>query len=117
MHTNKVSPRTVSNVLGELKGTPPKSKKNLSMFFVIFSQFLDHEMVLTPIQTVNNITKTIETMSIDIPMCDAFMDKNCEGGKTFSFTRSLFETPNKVRSQINIATAWIDGSQIYSSIP
>ena len=44
------------------------------------------------------------------------MDSSCTGTQQIPFKRSPFTlNSNNVRTQINLNTAWIDGSQIYGS--
>ena len=52
------------------------------MTFVIWGQFLDHDISLTEVGT--------EEMPIPIPECDEFMDKNCDGTYSIPFNRSHF---------------------------
>ena len=79
------------------------------MTFVIWGQFLDHDISLTEVGT--------EEMPIPIPECDEFMDRNCNGTYSIPFNRSHFvqESTDNPREQINFVTSWIDGSQVYGS--
>lgn len=44
------------------------------------------------------------------------MDTSCTGTQQIPFKRSAFTlNSNNVRTQINLNTAWVDGSQIYGS--
>jgi peroxidase len=45
------------------------------------------------------------------------MDNNCNGSISIDFTRSFFDNGTKLRSPINILTAWLDCGMIYSSVP
>jgi peroxidase len=48
-------------------------------------------------------------------MCDTHMDVNCKGDLHFDFERSIYNANKSVRTNVNVRTAWIDGSQIYGS--
>jgi len=48
-------------------------------------------------------------------MCDSNMDKDCKGDQKFSFQRSAFNANQSVRTNVNVLTAWIDGSQVYGN--
>ena len=52
-------------------------------------------------------------MPISVPKCDRTFDKGCTGTQTIPFFRSVFDSSNSLRTQINLNTAWLDGSQIY----
>ena len=78
------------------------------MAFVIWGQFMDHDVGLTEVNDE-------ETMPIKIPVCDPFMDAECSGNKTIPFKRSNFMPESKVRDQMNSITGWVDASQVYGS--
>lgn len=48
-------------------------------------------------------------------MCDTHMDTDCEGDQKFSFQRSIYNANKPIRTNVNVITAWIDGSQVYGS--
>lgn len=58
------------------------SKNKISILFVFFGQFLDHDVSLSEV--------THEYMPIKIPTCDPFMDANCEGQYEIPFNRSHY---------------------------
>ena len=70
------------------------------MAFVIWGQFMDHDVGLTEVNDE-------ETMPIKIPVCDPFMDAECSGNKTIPFKRSNFMPESN--------TGWVDASQVYGS--
>ena len=43
------------------------------------------------------------------------MDKSCTGIQQIPIRRSAYDSSQAVRTQINVNTAWVDGSQIYGS--
>ncbi len=56
-----------------------------------------------------------EDISIKVPKCDKWFDITCTGTQTIQAKRSAFDSNQAVRTQINLITAWLDGSQIYGS--
>lgn len=75
-------------------------------------QFLDHDISLTPLSRVRGDccrSRDSNCFPYSIPNGDPTF-RNC-----FSFMRSLAhcEDPRKVREQLNAASAFVDGSQIY----
>lgn len=112
MRTDLPNPRELSNSLGDISfsrgGTPQLSRANWNMLFPIWGQFVEHDISLTK-------SSTTESIPITIPKCDQWMDKTCTGTQQISMKRSAFDPNQAVRSQINLNTAWLDGSQIYGS--
>lgn len=43
------------------------------------------------------------------------MDKTCTGIQQIPLKRSAYDPNQSIRTQINVNTAWVDGSQIYGS--
>jgi peroxidase len=89
-----------------------------SAYWWAWGQFIDHDMMITPIPTTG-----AEEFDIPVPTCDLQQDgshgpfdPNCTGTATITFQRSAF-TPdiNGVRQQLNGNTHWLDGSMIYGS--
>lgn len=78
------------------------------MLFPIWGQFLDHDIALTSFADT-------EPVPIPVPKCDKYFDKECTGTQELPFMRSAFDPNQALRTQINLNTAWIDGSQIYGS--
>jgi peroxidase len=54
-------------------------------------------------------------MAISVPKGDPYFDPNSAGDKKLLFSRSIFKDRSSPREQINVVTAWLDGSQIYGS--
>ena len=101
---NRPNPRHISNQVGEVIGNIERSKNRLTMAFVIWGQFLDHDIDLTP-------HGNSESFDIPIPPNDLFF-----GGQTeLKFSRSHFVAGSSPRQHQNVITAWIDGSQVYGS--
>ena len=74
------------------------------MAFVIWGQFLDHDLDLTEADNKENF-------DIPIPKNDSFFTNQ----QSLKFTRSEFIPSTSPRQHPNIITAWIDGSQIYGN--
>ena len=79
--------------------------------FTIWGQFVDHDITLTPFQHGEDA----ERFDIEIPRFDPFFDPNGTGTEKIKFTRSIFKENSSPRDQINVITAWLDGSQVYGS--
>lgn len=73
------------------------------MAFVLWGQFLDHDLDLTT-------QGSTEDFHIQIPPGDKFFDK-----QYLEFRRSHFAEGTVPRQHRNSITAWIDGSQVYGS--
>ena len=84
------------------------NKKGLSDMFWLYGQFLDHDINLTP-------TNEGDAANIKIPKGDAFFDPTGSGIKEMHFNRSVALEGQTERTQVNIITAYIDGSNIYGS--
>lgn len=48
---NRPSPRLVSNIVSEQPDSNIPNRRGITLFFVFFGQFLDHDLVLTPVNT------------------------------------------------------------------
>ena len=102
---NRPSARKISNVLIDEPVTIFTTRE-LSTLVYQWGQFLDHEMTLTP-------TDTIESVPILLPADEIVFTE------AIPFTRSEFRKgagfQSSVRQQINLNTSWIDGSVVYGS--
>ena len=106
MITTRPSPRQISNLLVDEPVTHFNSR-NLSAFVYIWGQFLDHDMSLTP-------TDTIEYVPVKIPADEKIFTEDIP----FFRSQVLPGTGvTNVRQQFNQTTSWIDASQIYGSDP
>ena len=112
MRTDLPNPRVVSNTLGDVSKTPTGSiqlsKRNWNMLFALWGQFVEHDISSTQ-------PGSTESVPIPVPRCDQYFDKDCTGTQQISFKRSAFDPTKNVRTEINLNTAWLDGSQIYGS--
>jgi peroxidase len=104
---NRPSARQISNILIDEPVTI-FTTRDLSTLVYQWGQFLDHEMTLTP-------TDTIEYVPVSLPKDEIIFTEE------IPFFRSEFRTENGsrngVRQQINLNTSWIDGSVVYGSDP
>ena len=100
------NPRNISNIAGNLVGNPVRSRLNVTMAFVIWGQFLDHDIDITE-------ASEDEHLDITLPPRDPFFTTT----GTLSFTRARFlrELSNSLRVYPNEITGWIDGSNVYGS--
>jgi peroxidase len=107
------NPRSISNIVHPDNNVPHASITHITM---AFGQFLDHDITSTPDQ--NNLPccsnpSMTDCFPIPIPPNDpdyAQFDVRC-----LEFGRSVRACGSNPREQINQATAFIDGSQIYGS--
>lgn len=81
-----------------------KSFDKITTAFVIWGQFLDHDVDLTK-------QGDSENFSITIPSIDIFFS----GQSYLNFKRSEFIAGSSPRAHKNTITSWIDGSQVYGS--
>jgi len=99
---NRAHPRVISNTIFKTENNIPSNR--LSSFVFTWGQFLDHDMILVPVDTqVQNITVIPNDIIISpIP---------------FNRAEALAGTGKNgiAREQININTAWIDASNVYGS--
>ncbi len=88
--------------------------RNLSAMVYAWGQFLDHDIDLTPGGT------TQEPFNIQVPTGDASFDPLGTGTQVIPLNRSLYDPAtgpltNTARQQVNVITAFIDGSVVYGS--
>jgi len=104
---NRPSARKISNVLVDEPVTVFNTR-GLSTLVYQWGQFLDHELSLTP-------TDTIEYVPIPLPPGEVVFTEE------IPFFRSEFRSNSNstggLRQQLNLNTSWIDGSVVYGSDP
>ncbi len=82
---------------------------NVSDYVWQWGQFIDHDMDLTP------TTNPAERFDIQVPLGDPFFDPDSTGTQIIELDRSIFQIVTGIRQQLNVDTAFIDGSQVYGS--
>ncbi|MCA8998627.1 MAG: VCBS repeat-containing protein [Planctomycetaceae bacterium] len=107
------SPREISNAFAAQTSLPPNAE-GLSSFVWMWGQFLDHDIDLT------TAADPSEPIAIDVPAGDPFFDPFNIGTVTIDTERSLYDLNTGTdaanpRQQVNVITAFIDGSVVYGS--
>ena len=110
---DRPSARLISNEVSDSRGNDEISKRLMSAMAYAWGQFIDHDMTLT--SSAEN-----EKMSIAVPKGDPSFDPAGTGTKTIDTMRSAFdESPGtdakNPRQQVNLITAFMDASMVYSS--
>jgi Animal haem peroxidase len=106
--SDQKSAREISNLVAAQDHLIPNAQ-NVTDFLWQWGQFVDHDIGLTP------SIDPIEQFNIPVPAGDPYFDPNNTGTQFIELDRSLYEMINGVREQVNIDTAYIDGSQVYGS--
>ncbi len=105
---DQMGPRYISNAVVAQDYLIPNTE-NASDFLWDWGQFVDHDIDMTP------AANPIERFDILIPPGDPFFDPNDTGTQTMECDRSAYEMIDGIRQQINVITAFLDGSQVYGS--
>jgi hypothetical protein len=83
--------------------------KNVSDFLWAWGQFVDHDIDMTP------AADPIEPFNIPVPLGDPWFDPNGTGTQVIELDRSFYQMIDGIRQQMNVITAFLDGSQVYGS--
>ena len=105
---DRQSARAISNLVDAQTGLIPNSQ-SISSFVWQWGQFVDHDVSL------NRVSNPAEEFDIPVPTGDPKFDPKGKGGKVLPFQRSAFLIVNGIRQQVNVDTAFLDGSQVYGS--
>ncbi|MCC9642852.1 dockerin type I domain-containing protein [Rhodopirellula sp. JC740] len=111
---NRPSPRVISNLLSTNSSDSPINQHGLSAFVYAWGQFIDHDLGLSETEQQG------ESFGIVVPTGDPHFDPDQTGTKTIPFHRNEFalgtgtSTDNPAQ-QINLITAFLDGSMVYGS--
>ncbi len=105
--------RQISNVIADQGDNDAISDRLLSAMIYAWGQFIDHDIGLTP-------TGGAEVMLIPVPLGDPSFDPFNTGTQVIPTTRSIFDIATGLgadnpRQQVNVVTAWLDGSMVYGS--
>jgi peroxidase len=112
--SDRPNPRIISNTLAQ-QDANIQSDRGLTNLIWVFGQFLDHDITLT---SENRALR----VDIPVPTGDLFLDPNSTGTVNISLNATAFvdgtgtstDNPAQIRNTIS---AWVDGSNIYSSNP
>ncbi len=110
---DRPSARAISNAVSAQAEETISNDRMLSALVYAWGQFIDHDLDLT-------LESHDESFPVIVPTGDPTFDPNGTGSQTLSFSRSGYdpETGNSLdnpREQVNLITAWLDGSMIYGS--
>lgn len=97
---DRPSPRAISNLV-IAEPVTQFTERNINTIWYSWGQFIDHDMTLTPGGT--------ESVPILIPEDEVIFTED------IPFVRSDFRLKNSKREQINMNSAFIDGSVVYGS--
>lgn len=112
---DRPGPREISNaVVAGPEDGPVLDQRNLSAWTFAWGQFIDHDLDLTV------SASPPEPYHIPIPKGDIFFDPNGLGNQIIPLNRSIFDPAtgtgkDNPRQQINLLTAYMDGSMVYGS--
>ncbi len=101
-------PREVSNAMASQVGSIP-NERGASDYLWMWGQFLDHDVVETP------LADPPEPFDVVVPAGDAWFDPAGTGAVIIPLSRSAYEVVAGARQQVNVITAFIDGSNVYGS--
>ncbi len=101
---NRANPRHISNLLLSQE-YPIPNKLGLSSMVFTWGQFLDHDITISP-------EAEIEIENIPLPLDEDVFTSAIKFKRSKVHPGSGIEKP---RTQTNLITAWIDGSNVYGS--
>lgn len=109
---SRPSARVVSDTVSAQGDVDIINNRMMSAMVYAWGQFIDHDIDLTPTGS--------EPLSIPVPAADPYFDPNNTGTATIDTTRSIYDpstgtSASNPRQQVNVITAFIDGSMIYGS--
>ncbi|KAL3854992.1 hypothetical protein ACJMK2_014224 [Sinanodonta woodiana] len=123
------NPRTISNVIHANKGTSTTLDNKISLHVFQWGQFLDHDIISTPVFTGNNGDAlsccATNPLNVNSDVCVPIYVPNGDGffpnGTCMNVPRSAASldgycnTLTGARQQVNKITSYIDGSSVYGS--
>ncbi len=110
---DRPSARVISNALAA-QNESVESDRYVTDMLWLWGQFIDHDIDLT------GSADPVESFNIAVPTGDAYFDPFSTGIAEIDLTRSVYDTStgdsiSDPRQQVNLITAYIDGSVIYGS--
>ena len=109
---SRPSPRVISNTFSVSPEDGIINDRDFTAFVYAWGQFLDHDIDLT------GPADPKESLPVIVPAGDEWFDPNSTGEMMIFFSRSQYDpttgtSTDDPREQVNIITAFVDGSQIY----
>ncbi len=107
---SRPSAREISNTIVDQGNADIINDGLMSAMVYAWGQFIDHDIGLTPSGS--------EAFNVKVPTGDPSFDPKSTGTQTIPLNRSIYDALTGVtdpRQQINVITAWIDGSMVYGS--
>lgn len=109
---DRPSARVISNTFSVSPEDGVLNDRDFTAFVYAWGQFLDHDIGLT------GSADPKEALPVIVPAGDEWFDPNSTGEMTISFSRSQYDpatgtSASDPREQVNVITAFIDGSQVY----
>ncbi len=107
--SQRPSARLISNIVVATDPAATIDGPPISDMVWQWGQFLDHDIDLTP------EVEPSESAPITVPAGDQWFDPGVTGTQTIALHRSLYNTVDDIREQLNLITAYIDASNVYGS--
>jgi peroxidase len=105
---DQLGPREISNAVNAQTGVLMNATR-VSGFLWQWGQFVDHDVSL------NRVANPAEPFNIAVPQGDPKFDPKGFGNRVLPFQRSAWLLVNGVRQQVNVNSAYLDGSVVYGS--
>jgi hypothetical protein len=111
---DRLSARAISELVVAQPEDQALNERGMSAFIYVWGQFLDHDLDLT------TSASPAEALPVLVPTGDPSFDPLGTGTQTIPLNRSIYDSATGTsaanpRQQINVITAFIDGSMIYGS--
>ncbi|MDB5350209.1 MAG: hypothetical protein JWN86_1456 [Planctomycetota bacterium] len=111
---DRPSARVISNTIDDQGSADVTSDRFLSAMVYAWGQFIDHDLDLTP------GASPALPFNISVPAGDPSFDPTGTGTQVIPLSRSLTDpatgtSMSNPLQQVNVVTAWLDGSQVYGS--
>src|SRR3954453_17961171 len=111
---DRPSARVISNTIADQGTADIISDRDLSAMIYAWGQFLDHDIAPPPSPS------PAEPFNVAVPAGDPSFDPAGTGTQSIPLNRSVSDPATGTgagdpRQQVNVVTAWLDGSQVYGS--